>query len=70
MTFTDDDLKRLKGYRPNDGEEGLWINFEDFEALLARLGAAEKALKHRKAWPYDYKGNRERFEAWRKTAGK
>lgn len=62
MTFTDDDLKQAK--------EGHAVHGEHLEALLARMKAAELALKHRKAWPYDYKGNRERFNKWLKACGK
>ena len=66
MTFTDDDLKRLKE---------MVLNCEAFygmnqppiplrlSTLLARLEAAEKALDHNVPTDPDY-------IAWRKAAGK
>ncbi len=45
MTFTDDDLKRLREYVERlDGKiEGFWAFPFDIKALLARLEAAETA---------------------------
>jgi len=45
MTFTDDDLKRLKEtrrYRPFDN---CWLSGKQWDALLARLEAAEELAK-------------------------
>lgn len=71
MTFDDNDLKRLKEDYKDSDEIFLSLRFGKPErkislnALLARLEAAEKALKaseYQEANPY--------FDAWRKAAGK
>jgi hypothetical protein len=76
MTFTDDDLKRLKEFK----DKHQYFNFptawdanEQYDlinALLARLEAAEKVLIHVEKYfnPSDY-GNR-LLNKWRKAAGK
>lgn len=62
MSFTDNDLKRLKdqlaGNAPTYGKNGG----VDLDALLARLEAAEVCANHSQSC-YGYK-------AWRKAAGK
>lgn len=66
MTFSDDDLKRLKASIPDDPK---YANFHPdnlkLVALLSRLEAAEKLINNRdghKEWKL--------FQAWRKAAGK
>ena len=66
MTFTDDDLKRLKEDLARDRRIGLTSGFR-FEALLARLEAAEAVLTFS---DISITTVRERYEAWRKGAGK
>jgi hypothetical protein len=77
MSFTDDDLKRLKRYVKNGSVE--CISFEDVEALLARLEAAEAVCKASSevVRPRERIGDAPRelkilnaLEAWRKAAGK
>lgn len=74
MTFTDDDLKRLKNrniYRCPCGNILCPEPF-DIKALLARLEAAEKVCEEhlifRKQINYSVMGGT--LEAWRKAAGK
>lgn len=67
MTFTDDDLKRLKEF----GENEFLVESEYQEihqllpALLTRLEAAEKFLEG-----YSDLKDDQTYEAWRKAAGK
>jgi hypothetical protein len=67
MTFTDDDLKRFR----QASDDGIYPYSEpSFKALLARLKAAEKLIKH-----LDYTGCEENenckwLKTWRKAAGK
>jgi hypothetical protein len=74
MTFTDDDLKRLKEdlqERKDDHYELAGrLDIESMEALLARLEAAEiliEAFMDREGMGPFWK---EEYEAWRKAAGK
>lgn len=68
MTFTDDDMKRLK-----ESLKGTYRNLpiDDLAALLSRLVAAERVADH-----FQHKANTEclecevSLEAWRKAAGK
>ena len=66
MSFTDEDLKRLRlrsqEYRCPCGNI-LCPAPTDFQALLSRLEAAEKCLVA-DPMPYD-----DRFQAWRKAKG-
>ena len=68
MTFTDDDLKRLKeraDFHRFD-TNGL-MSREIFDALLARLEAAEKVIKKYHTWE-DWDDSA--YKAWRKAAGR
>lgn len=78
MTFTDDDLKRLKASTMEDAE---WVmDWDLFQALLARLEAAEAVIdaeSHTEMCEDNYlerKGCTCHFQpaidAWRKVAGK
>lgn len=66
MTFTDDDLERLK---ESDHDHG-WhrIRFEEVDALLARLEAAEKCIPYHEC--QDDLSTCPHLEAWRKASGK
>jgi hypothetical protein len=74
MTFTDDDLKRVKGEIPK-GMAGYGFDdmdtftMEDLQALIARLEAAEAVIR-----VTDEHGFNDRafdvYETWRKAAGK
>lgn len=78
MTFTDDELTRLKaheGYqftKMNPGQSKTWafVDSAKIDALLARLEAAERLCRHVHKYfnPTDY-GQR-LYRAWRKAAGK
>jgi hypothetical protein len=78
MTFTDDDLKRLKDYiRDDEAQSGIRfaipINVGKCKALLARLEAAEKALEGYISLEYErvnYDEVVQWTKAWRKAAGK
>ncbi len=63
MTFTDDDLKRLKEYYedPKRGDTPM-----KWRALLSRLEAAEEVIKEFKLDPVPVGV----VERWRKSAGK
>ena len=67
MTFTDDDLKRLKNGRYFDMDKEVLPN-DKLESLLARLEAAEKVCEllngpvHESFWQV--------MTEWRKAAGK
>ena len=65
MTFTDDDLKRLKEDVNEEGSS-YRIPTEDLFALLARLEAAERVILEtdERHLPLDA------WQAWRKAAGK
>ena len=75
MTFTDDDLKRLK--KNVEGQFSVTVHkptWDEIEALLARLEAAEKVLER-----FEKTHNKDHgsgcsvcflMEAWRKAAGK
>lgn len=67
-TFTDDDLKRLKEYLDSPGRKywGPGLSGDTTEALLARLEAAEKCLEPSAGDIVPA----QRYEAWRKAAGK
>ena len=65
MKFTDDDLKRLKELAEVDD----WpISQSDAKALLARLEAAERSLKHLEV--HDCQNCRQALQDWRKVAEK
>ena len=62
MTFTDDDLKRLK--ERNIGVEGVFMGSNELNRLLARLQTAESyAVRFDPIDPTDF----ELFDAWEKT---
>jgi hypothetical protein len=64
MTFTDDDLRRLKVMTIEQPEVvDLWSL--KLEALLARLEAAEAVIAQ-----HDLYETEAEMEAWRKAAGK
>lgn len=65
MTFTDDDLKRLKSQLALEisPDEDVLINNGEVDALLARLEAAERCINPANCYAVDY-------EAWRKASGK
>jgi hypothetical protein len=79
MSFTDDDLKRLKDLLRDKGDLSTFFDtYEDMEALLVRLEAAEEVISHaisqRKVHTPEtcYDGNPvpiEIVEAWRKACG-
>lgn len=81
MTFTNDDLKRLKEIMdrfidlPYD-KSGFIINAQDLIALIARLEAAEKVCEYlhicasREGYPDRDDEFEELKEAWYKVAGK
>lgn len=69
MTFTDEDLQQLKKLyesESNDASE-LW---SIIPALLARLEAAERAMRAAYSAPFAMIQGRELYEEWRKSAGK
>jgi hypothetical protein len=69
MTFTDDDLKRLKEQRVIV-HEGIHVAVKkvELQALLARLEAAERVIaKHFELMNIS---TFEELQAWRKAAGK
>ncbi len=70
MSFTDDDLRKLRSVlkQLNGFEIHGGFTVKEFEALLARLEAAENVIKHVSRKPSDV--NDHYTEAWRKTAGK
>lgn len=81
MAFTDDDLKRLKEYvkndtgffyRENGRSESMFMVPIDFDALIARLEAAEAYIKTCREYCCDiyHKEQADAYEAWRKAAGK
>ena len=72
MSFTDDDLKRLKDDMKGDPEDDVYrgkkniLCFDEMNSLLARLEAAEAcAESYVEGWP-----NGGLATAWRKAAGK
>lgn len=70
MTFTDDDLKRLKKLIPMIDIYGRWLtNGEEVTALLTRLEAAEALLVYLNI-QNDYPEIRRLLKAWRKVCGK
>lgn len=73
MTFSDEDLKRLKDYAVgfNKDYPSDWLSLS-IVASIARLEAAEYALIRYSIMPKDQttSGIREAVEAWRKAAGK
>lgn len=79
MTFSDDDLKRLKeGYwfhrvpinNIGQSESWVWCDGDKVLALLARLEAAEKALDLYAGMFSTYGESYEAYKDWRKAAGK
>ena len=81
MTFTDDDLKRLKEDMQGDPEEDIYrgkkniLCFDEMNALLARLEAAEKLneVKSILLSEFNVPDSAEEAiaeEAWREVAGK
>lgn len=77
MTFTDEDLKRLKEKVFATPKED-WIHPHErpeyYKALIDRLEAAEMIATHvASRWkdsPFYVLGTEELIEAWRKAAGK
>jgi hypothetical protein len=72
VTFTDDDLKRLKDHfngMPHYIDIPASQEPVNLSALLARLEAAERFTKHVIDLTPDYSGCI-RYKAWRKAAGK
>jgi hypothetical protein len=68
MTFTDDDLKRLKDLLRDKGDLSTFFDtYEDMEALLARLELAECIVEHCIKNHDD--GDDELEEQWRKSCG-
>lgn len=72
MPFTDEDLKRLKE-RVDKGNPKMIVHWQDLEALIARLEAAENIVEN----PcYCYEDTTDSCKcvelntAWRKAAGK
>lgn len=74
--FTDDDLKRLKEAKHTDGFACVSLSWEEREALIARLEAAERAvldlwakemgeINDLKLQDYAYKS----YDAWLKAKG-
>jgi len=62
MTFTDEDLKRLKEYM--EAKHPMFpgtIGWAKIEAVLNRMEAAEEFIAD---------GNSDNYEAWRKACGK
>lgn len=81
MSFTDDDLKRLKAdiaYTDETREQMVinWTRLEMIKALLARLEAAEEAIHEMEyctsaGWNTTTRGLIwDAIKAWRKAAGK
>lgn len=69
MTFTDDELKRLKADLLNP-EASVILNGDDISAILARLEAAEKCVQeHFGHGVLDCEPNCTVYEAWRKAKG-
>lgn len=73
MTFTDDDLKRLKiqseAELPADVDGDL-IMVTELKAFISRLEAAEAYAEFRIRFSAGHDGEKEKLEAWRKAAGK
>ena len=74
MTFTDDDLKRLKNgmstLRMAMNVTEYSLGKEELEALIARLEAAEKVCLYNEMGAYVTPVIRECLKSWRKTVGK
>ena len=77
MSFTDDDLKRLKAFTERHAlqpEYTVHTANGVMEALLARLEAAEKviaeSLDHNGKAHIGFDAWHEAYKAWRKVAGK
>jgi cobyric acid synthase len=72
MTFTDDDLRKLRGVlkQLNGFEIHGGFTVKEFESLLARLEAAEKCLPFLGTYQHDSAEAMDLVEAWRKAAGK
>lgn len=68
MTFTDDDLKRLKENQcaVKDCVGVGRLSCRDLDALLARLEAAEAIVER---WDKDILVEKALFETWRKAKG-
>lgn len=67
MTFTDDDLKRLKDQVDRNDPVDNFTSIDKMKALLVRLEAAEKLAGHDHCGCY---GRNELEATWRKAAGK
>jgi hypothetical protein len=70
--FTDDDLKRLKESMDSGGWT-QWMNRDKFEALLARLEAAEAVCKYELRMNPELLGSRANIpllKAWLKECGR
>jgi hypothetical protein len=75
VSFTDDDLKRLKarGTYQRGGGTGCWIRADQFQALLARLEAAERIVEFVERTYAHHEGVHifsSGLRAWRNAAGK
>lgn len=69
MTFTDEDLKRLKEYHSIDREfhaNSIWVERSKLKALIARLEAAENCAKNLNNILAEHC---ELLEVWRKSKG-
>ena len=69
MTFTDEDLNRLKqhtGYFTDKKDQAYlpWPPNLDLEALVMRLEAAEKLIESSVEWP-----DSDDYKAWRRAKG-
>lgn len=65
--FSDEDLKRFQDR--DKSRSAVFICQEAFTALIARLEAAEACLANAEHF-YDGHINAEKFDAWRRAAGK
>ena len=72
MSFSDEDLKRLKdlAYDYRDGSRFMWIKGPEIVALIARLEAAEAVLLEIERFNNGILTDTSEFRAWRKAAGK
>jgi hypothetical protein len=69
MTFTDDDLKRLKKHLSGVAQLGTYPR-EKLEALIARLEAVERVIADGDCCILDCPMADEAMDAWRKAAGR
>jgi hypothetical protein len=69
MTFTDDDLKRLKESTDYDPEIGVTRRALMLRALVARLEAAEKCIPYLGTYDHDSPEAFEAIDAWSEAKG-